>query len=511
LTKLEVVAGGSVVGTFDRSAVTSIQIYGHEGDDTFTVDDSNGSPVPSGGITFDGGAGSDRLVGPNVTNTWSLSTADGGKLFTTGGTVFFSSVENLTGGSGTDAFKFSTASGSLTGNLDGGAGANRLEYAAVAGPVTVNLQTHTATSLGGTFANIGQLVGSAGSDTLVGANITNTWSLSSANGGKIFNSLGTFAFSSVENLVGGSGTDAFKLTTASGSLSGSIDGSTGANRLEYAGLAGPVTVNLETHTATSLGGTFANIGQLVGSAGVDTLVGADVTNTWSVSSAGGGKIFNSLGTFLFSSVENLMGGAGTDAFTFSGAGTVLGQIDGGGGTDWLDYSALSVGVTVDLNAQTASRVSGGIQNIRNVRGGSGDDNLTGNSLGNILVGGAGNDVLTGGAGRNLLIGGLGADTVTGGSADDILVGGTTDYDGSNQALIALFTEWLRTDKDYAGRIADLRTGGGINGSKTLVFGTTIHDDGSANTLSGLAGLDWFFAGALDSTDAQPGEKVNNQP
>src|SRR5262249_60474036 len=117
------------------------------------------------------------------------------------------------------------------------------------------------------------------------------------------------------------------------------------------------------------------------------------TNTWSLSSANGGKIFNSLGTFLFSSVENLLGGAGTDAFTFSGLGTVSGQIDGGGGANWLDYSALSVGVTVDLNAGTASRVTGGIQNIRNVRGGSGDDNLTGNSLGNILLGGAGNDVL----------------------------------------------------------------------------------------------------------------------
>ena len=77
-TKLEVLASGSVVATFDRSAVTSIQVYGHDGDDTFTVDAGSGSPLPSGGITFDGGAGNDRLVGPNVTNTWSLSAADGG-------------------------------------------------------------------------------------------------------------------------------------------------------------------------------------------------------------------------------------------------------------------------------------------------------------------------------------------------------------------------------------------------------------------------------------------------
>src|SRR5262249_2537814 len=87
-TKLGGVAGGSVVGAFGRSAVTSIKVQGHEGDDTFTVDDSNGSPLPKGGITFDGGAGSDGLVGPNLTNTWSLSAAGGGKIFTTGGTVF---------------------------------------------------------------------------------------------------------------------------------------------------------------------------------------------------------------------------------------------------------------------------------------------------------------------------------------------------------------------------------------------------------------------------------------
>src|SRR5262249_58600640 len=102
-TKLEVVAGGSMVGTFDRSAITSIQVYGHEGDDTFAVDASNGSPLPTGGITFDGGAGSDRLVRPDVTDTWSLSAADGGKIFTTGGTVYFSSIENLTGGAGARA------------------------------------------------------------------------------------------------------------------------------------------------------------------------------------------------------------------------------------------------------------------------------------------------------------------------------------------------------------------------------------------------------------------------
>jgi len=136
---------------------------------------------------------------------------------------------------------------------------------------------------------------------------------------------------------------------------------------------------------------------------------------------------------------------------------------------------------------------GRVSQVENVTGGSGNDVLVGNSFGNILIGGPGNDTIIGGAGRSLLIGGSGSDVIIGGSADDIIISGTTNFDANHAALTAILSEWKRTDKTYVQRIADLRNGGGLNGANKLIAGTTVHDDGVADTLTGGAGLDWFFA------------------
>ena len=49
--------------------------------------------------------------------------------------------------------------------------------------------------------------------------------------------------------------------------------------------------------------------------------------------------------------------------------------------------------------------------IENLISGSGDDSITGNSLGNILEGGLGNDTIKGGSGDDILDGGAGDDTI----------------------------------------------------------------------------------------------------
>src|SRR5207302_6639856 len=124
--------------------------------------------------------------------------------------------------------------------------------------------------------------------------------------------------------------------------------------------------------------------------------------------------------------------------------------------------------------------------------------LTGNALGNILIGGPLADVLTGGSGRSILIGGGGNDTITGAADDDILIGGTINFTARNTALMSILAEWQRTDELYAQRIANLRAGGGLNGSNNLILGQTVLDDGAANVLAGGAGLDWFWRFAGDS-------------
>ena len=151
----------------------------------------------------------------------------------------------------------------------------------------------------------------------------------------------------------------------------------------------------------------------------------------------------------------------------------------------------SSGVVVNLPLGTASGLTGGIALIQNVVGSAGND---------ILVGNGGN-VLNGGAGRDLLIAGAYASTLNGGDGEDLLIGGTTDYDRNAATLMAIMSEWTRSDADYASRVANLRNG--TNGVPIL-NATTVYSNGGGNTLNGNAGLDLFFANLdLDALDRDP--------
>jgi hypothetical protein len=92
------------------------------------------------------------------------------------------------------------------------------------------------------------------------------------------------------------------------------------------------------------------------------------------------------------------------------------------------------------------------------------------------------------------------------------------------ALDAILAEWESPAASYLARISALRAGISSGGhTYSLVWGTTVHDDGAADTLRGdpagssVRGMDWFFAnlgpgGVLDAiADLQAGEKVDNQP
>jgi hypothetical protein len=74
-TKLDVLNLGAPVATpFTRAAVTRITVDGGGGQDTLVIDAGNGNPVPSGGISYDGGGGAGgTLVAPNGANAWNLT------------------------------------------------------------------------------------------------------------------------------------------------------------------------------------------------------------------------------------------------------------------------------------------------------------------------------------------------------------------------------------------------------------------------------------------------------
>lgn len=373
-------------------------------------------------------------------------------------------------------------------------------------------------TLSGTLTVAATINGGTGTNTLSGPNLTSTWNVSSPNAGTV----GRVGFSGFQNLVGGSGKDTFKFS-GSGSISGTIVGGGGTNTLDYSGLTGPVTVNLQTLSAPLVdggaAGGFTNIQAFTGSkSSADTLIGADTTNLWTITTPNAGKV----GADSFKSFENLIGGSGVDTFKFMGTGSISGKLDGGAAPlhqgNWLDYSALSTAVTVNLQTGAATGALGGVKNIQNVHGSNGGSTLTGDAQGNILIGGTGNDTINGGTGASLLIGDKGADTVRGGSGGDILIGDYTTFDAmtfANQlALMSILAEWQSSDS-YATRFADIDTGtgGGLNGTNKLNFGTTVKDDGTADTLIAALSsqaLDWFFQGAGDTTaNFESGEHINN--
>src|SRR5262249_20870938 len=158
--------------------------------------------------------------------------------------------------------------------------------------------------------------------------------------------------------------------TATGSISGSVDGGAGSDTLDWSGLSTARNVTLTgagttdgfKGTEASIPGGFDNINAIVGTSATDTLTGNNANNTGNI---------NGAATFTFASFENLSGGTSNDNFVFSNSATVSGVIDGGVGSDTIDWSAYTTGRNVVLtglgatdgfNGNEAS-VTGGFKNI----------------------------------------------------------------------------------------------------------------------------------------------------
>ena len=111
-------------------------------------------------------------------------------------------------------------------------------------------------------------------------------------------------------------------------------------------------------------------------------------------------------------IENLVGSAHNDYFVSAGGANA---IDGGQGRDTMSYKWSASGVNVDLGAATAN---GGdatgdvLSGFESLRGSEHADTLTGDESSNAIRGGAGNDIIEGGAAGDALYGGAGIDTVS---------------------------------------------------------------------------------------------------
>jgi Ca2+-binding RTX toxin-like protein len=312
-----------------------------------------------GGDTFSsiegviGSSGNDSITGDAGPN-FVLGLAGNDTINVAGGN------DGIDGGAGNDTL----IGGGGNDRLVGGAGTDTASYGGLAA-VTVNLGSTAAQNTVGagtdTISTVENLIGSSGSDTLTGSAGANR--IDGASGNDTIRGLG-----GNDVLIGGAGTDT----------------------VSYAGTAA-VKVNLGVTVAQNTVGagtdTISTFENLVGSSGSDTLTG----------SAGANRIDGASGN------DTIRGAAGNDTLI------------GGLGTDTASYAG-TVAVKVTLGTTAAQNTLGAgvdkLSGFENLIGSSKGDTLTGNGLKNRIDGGAGNDKLNGAAGTDTCIGGLGTDTAT---------------------------------------------------------------------------------------------------
>jgi hypothetical protein len=184
-------------------------------------------------------------------------------------------------------------------------------------------------------------------------------------------------------------------------------------------------------------------------------------------------------------------GAGNKTFNVQTApqGVAL-TLDGGSGTNTLDYTGFSGNVVVDLPLGTATGFSS-INDIENVTGASGG----GAGSYNLLIGNGGN-VLNGGTGRrNILVAGGSGSTLNAGDGEDLLIGGATVYDTDSTlaSWLQIAAYWAGAD-DYFTRIANLTTGNGV----PLLDATTVIGNGGGNTINGIGALALIYSDGQDN-------------
>ncbi|KAB2862502.1 MAG: matrixin family metalloprotease, partial [Bauldia sp.] len=150
--------------------------------------------------------------------------------------------------------------------------------------------------------------------------------------------------------------------------------------------------------------------------------------------------------------------AGRDVYDFNINTNPILTIWDAGGTDTINASGFSQNQVINLNDGTYSSIGALKDNvgiaydaiIENAYGGSGNDQIYGNGVDNLLKGGGGadglygldgNDTLVGADGNDTLKGGGGADSLFGGNDRDFLVGeGNNDaIDGGNGIDTASFS------------------------------------------------------------------------
>ncbi|MDT8317030.1 MAG: Ig-like domain-containing protein, partial [bacterium] len=418
-----------VAGNTSSSTVLEFSFSSDSGD-ILVGDGTDNILIGAGGNdTLQGLGGNDTLYG-NVGN----DTIEGG-----------AGTNTLYGGDGDDTF----IGGAGNDTMDGGIGTDTASYASAGSAITASLTNGLGThgAYIDNYSNIENLTGGSGNDTLTGDSGINVLI-----GGSGDDTLEGLAGDDI--LTGGDGNDTVSYENSIASVTASLAAQSGSGAD-----VGNDTYTDSIENLTGGSGNDILIGDdndniLTGGAGGDELHGGGGSDTASYADAvaavaaflsfGSGFVGDALGD-TYTSIENLIGGAGNDTLQGNASDNILDgrggndSLDGQGGIDTVSYATSTADVTASLLTNTGSSADAGSDtytSIENLTGGSGNDTLTGDT---------GNNVLTGGAGEDTIYANQGSDTVFGGDNNDTIhvssstlptsIDGGTDDGGSGDTLV----------------------------------------------------------------------------
>jgi hypothetical protein len=398
----------------------------------------------------------------------------------------------------------------------GGANCGRITGLAPAAIEYVHADTNTVTVQTGTGGGTVNVLATGVPVSLTGSgsetvNVGNAGSVQAINAALTIGGFSSPATVNVDDSADGTpSTVTLDTVTIGGGSFGRITGLAPAV-IEY-NHANTSTVTIQTGT----GGAMVNpvttgvpLNLIGNPSGLICLVASDADNSWTITGQNAGTLSSALlaGAVTFSGAANLLGGNGADTFVFADGAGVDGTIDGGGGTNALDYSAYSTSVVVNLQTGAATGVGAGFANIQNVAGGSAANTLTGPdaattwSVTGADAGTLNNGVtfaafgnLIGGAGDNAFVFADGATlsgSVTGG-------GGTNTLDYSAYSTSVLVNLQTGFGTGVGGSIANIQNVTGGTGGGAGVYNILVGNGG--NVLTGGDGRrNLLIAGASAST------------
>ena len=377
-------------------------VIGGSGGDTLIGDGQDNILRGNGGNdSIDGGAGMDTLDESNAAVSINVDLSTTAPQNSGRGTVTYQNLEYVLTGSGNDLITSSIANNILR----GGAGDDTYRFKDGWGADTV-VDTAGSDTIDFVLANNGVTFNPASSEVVNGANnvtYLGIESLAGSSGDDTFNIVGALT----HTLRGGAGNDAFVFADGA-TLTGTVDGQSGTDTLNFSNLQSPISVALTSVGSTdgfngtdaAISGGFSNVDNLIGTSGSDTLNVSTATNTWKFE-VGNLKLEVGSNSLTFSNFDTLNGSMGADTFAFANGADFVGTIDGKGGTDTLDFSAYltgrdfvltSVGVVDGFNL-TVANISATFLNINTLIGSSATDSLTGLTSGAWAINGITNTYL----------------------------------------------------------------------------------------------------------------------